>query len=319
MNSIGLTYLLKMGCVCGRETLRINDRRFIVRSRLGEGGFSYVDLIEDARTHRTYALKRITCHSKDEERTAMQEVELMKTFKHTNLIPLEASSMKQVDKYTKTLDIISEVLIVMPCYSRGSTQDIIERMAKKGEKLQEDKIWEIFLGLCQGLKVLHKHNPPYAHRDIKPGNVMLSNDGQAVLMDLGSAAKARVEISTPSIGRALQDEAAERCSMLYRAPELFNAEVGTTVDERTDIWSLGCTLYALAFLESPFDRAYQRGDSIALAVLSGNVKFPENSGYSGGIQETILRLMKPSAAERPFIDEVLQLVQTNSYSSGNRV
>ena len=33
-----------------------------------------------------------------------------------------------------------------------------------------------------------------------------------------------------------QDEAAEKCSMLYRAPELFNAEVGTTVDERTDVW-----------------------------------------------------------------------------------
>lgn len=319
MNSVGIAYLLKMGCVCGKESVRINDRRFIVRSRLGEGGFSYVDLIEDVRTHRSYALKRITCHSKDEERTAMQEVELMKTFKHPNLIPLETSTMIQVDKYTKTLDITSEVLIAMPYYSKGTTQDVMDRLIKKSDKLPEKRIWEIFLGVCQGVKVLHKHNPPYAHRDIKPGNVILSDDGQSVLMDFGSAAKARVEISTPSIGRVLQDEAAERSSMLYRAPELFNAEVGTTVDERTDVWSLGCTLYALAFLESPFERAYQRGDSIALAVLSSNVKFPENFGYSGGLQETILRLMKPSVAERPFIEEVIQLVQTNAYSSENRV
>lgn len=40
--------------------------------------------------------------------------------------------------------------------------------------------------------------------------------------------------------------------------------------------SLGCTLYAMCFHESPFDQAYQRGDSIALAVLAGNIKFPND-------------------------------------------
>lgn len=40
--------------------------------------------------------------------------------------------------------------------------------------------------------------------------------------------------------------------------------------------SLGCTLYAMAFLESPFEKAYQRGDSIALAVMSQNITFPQN-------------------------------------------
>lgn len=79
-------------------------------------GFSYVDLIEDARNHKDYALKRITCHSKEEEQVAAQEVELMRRFKHPNIIPLEESANIKVSKYSKTLDILSEVLIVMPYY-----------------------------------------------------------------------------------------------------------------------------------------------------------------------------------------------------------
>lgn len=84
-----------------------------------------MDLIDDARSHKLFALQRITCHSKDEERNAMTEVELMKTFKHPNLIPLEESTMIKVEKYTNTLDIISEVLIAMPYYCASLFEIII--------------------------------------------------------------------------------------------------------------------------------------------------------------------------------------------------
>lgn len=309
-----------MGCICGKEALRINNRSFYLRSRLGEGGFSYVDLIEDARTHKDYALKRITCHSKEEERLALQEVELMKTFQHPNVIPLQESTVIKVNQYSKHLDIVSEVLIVMPYYSRGSLQEIIERMSRKSEKFSEEKIWSLFLGICQGVSVFHKNSPPYAHRDIKMANILLSDNGTAILMDLGSANKARVEINTPSQSHILQDEAAERCSMFYRAPELFNPDLGSSIDERTDIWSLGCILYALAYLASPFESDYNHGGSIALAAQSGRVKFPEDAkGYSKSLQDTVLLLMKVNPAERPFIDDVIQHIEQVSYTSQNRV
>lgn len=53
---------------------------------------------------------------------------------------------------------------------------------------------------------------------------------------LGSVAPARVQVRGTQAARNLQDLAAERCSMLYRAPELFNVESYCMVDERTDIW-----------------------------------------------------------------------------------
>jgi len=73
-------------------------------------------------------------------------------------------------------------------------------------------------------------------RDIKPGNVLLSDDDMAVLMDLGSACVARQIVKDTKDAQILKDYAAEHCSMCYRAPELFHAEPGCAISEKSDIW-----------------------------------------------------------------------------------
>lgn len=89
---------------------------------------------------------------------------------------------------------------------------------------------------------------PFAHRDIKPANVLIADDGQTpVLMDFGSMARARVKIQTRQQALFEQDLAAEKCSMPYRAPELFDVKTGSTLDEKVDIW---VRLFLISF--SPF-------------------------------------------------------------------
>ena len=70
-------------------------------------------------------------------------------------------------------------------------------------------------------------------------------------MDLGSVSNARIQLSSRKEAIALQDLAAETVTAPFRAPELFDPPSVGMVDETCDIWALGCTLYAMAFRESP--------------------------------------------------------------------
>ncbi|WFD34403.1 non-specific serine/threonine protein kinase [Malassezia cuniculi] len=144
---------------------------------------------------------------------------------------------------------------------------------------------------------------PYAHRDLKPANIMLDDDGSAVLVDFGSAIPARVHIRSRREAVSHQDMAAEHSSMPYRAPELFDIKTDTTLDEQTDIWSLGCVLYAMAFLHSPFEThdTTEQGGSVALAVTNGAYRMPE--GYSEATRNLIAACLV-DAASRPRIAQV---------------
>ncbi|KAF9052448.1 other/NAK protein kinase [Hymenopellis radicata] len=165
---------------------------------------------------------------------------------------------------------------------------------------------------------------PYAHRDIKPGhvlfisillileqhsrNVMIADNGTPILMDFGSTIKARIHVENRSQALMQQDIAAEQSTMAYRAPELFDVKTGTTLDEKVDIWSLGCTLFALAYSHSPFENTQttEQGGSIAMAVLSARYKQP-NSAYSQGLKDIIDSMLKVNPTERPDIHQVIAM------------
>ncbi|KAI5833720.1 Pkinase-domain-containing protein [Schizophyllum commune Tattone D] len=149
---------------------------------------------------------------------------------------------------------------------------------------------------------------PYAHRDIKPGNVMIADDGVTpILMDFGSTVKARIPIQNRNQALVQQDIAAEQSTMTYRAPELFDVKTGVTLDEMVDIWSLGCMLYALAYNHSPFESTQgEQGGSIAMAVLNAQYKHPP-SAYSQGLKDLIDSMLKVNPADRPDIHRVIQM------------
>ena len=83
----------------------------------------------------------------------------------------------------------------------------------------------------------------------------------ALLTDFGSMTDRVIEVNTSRKAQEIQDFAAENCSMFYKAPELFNVKIGT-IDEKADIWSLGCVLYALMFNKGPFDYVAGKGNAL---------------------------------------------------------
>ena len=173
----------------------------------------------------------------------------------------------------------------------------------------------------------------YAHRDIKPGNIMLDDDGlNPILMDLGSLAPSPTPITSRSMALAVQDTAAEHSTMPYRAPELFDVKTDSVIDTKVDIWSLGCTMYACLIGKSPFEaRSDETGGSLSICVLGGDWRWPgETSANKGkakdttdanggagkaevwpteGVREVVRRCLQVEPSERPDVDELMAMVQ----------
>ena len=100
--------------------------------------------------------------------------------------------------------------------------------------------------------------------------------------------------------------------MPYRAPELFDVKTGSTITEKVDVWSLGCTLFALLYGHSPFEPPTESnlvGDSIALAVTQGQFKFPESNYLDWGAKEVVKMCLVVDPEARPSVGEVRGLVE----------
>ncbi|KAJ6665537.1 hypothetical protein lerEdw1_003379 [Lerista edwardsae] len=275
----------------------------------------------------------------------MHEVEMHLLFEHPNILPLCAHSV--VERGSK-----HEAWLLLPFLKRGTLWQEVEVLRDKGMFMPEERILVIFHGICRGLQAIH--NKGYAHRDLKPTNVLLDDEDQPLLMDLGSMNRARIEVQSsreamavqatyastswyfgtpggqpaPSLAEVWfcpppqfisQDWAAQRCTISYRAPELFTVERECVIDERTDIWSLGCVLYCMMFGEGPYDMTFQKGDSVALAVQN-HLSVPQNTRYSPALERLLSSTMVVNPQERPYIANVIcQLQEIQPASSGQDV
>ncbi|GAB5576009.1 serine/threonine-protein kinase 16 isoform X1 [Prionailurus iriomotensis] len=236
-------------CVCSRGTVIIDNKRYLFIQKLGEGGipssmgddrgpsltplahsgFSYVDLVEGLHDGHFYALKRILCHEQQDREEAQREADMHRLFHHPNILRLVAYCLRE--RGTK-----HEAWLLLPFFKgcRGTLWNEIERLKDKGNFLTEDQILQLLLGICRGLEAIHARG--YAHRDLKPTNILLGDEGQPVLMDLGSMNQACIHVEGSRQALALQDWAAQRCTISYRAPELFSVQSHCVIDERTDVW-----------------------------------------------------------------------------------
>lgn len=129
-----------------------------------------------------------------------------------------------------------------------------------------------------------------------------------ILMDFGSAKIAKMIIEDRKMANRVQDEAAEYCSMPYRAPELFDVKVNSELDEKIDIWSLGCTLFCMAYGQSPFEMTInqQGGGTLSLAILNRQYSIPNKSLYSNLLQDLISKMLIVDPQDRPTVHQILQ-------------
>ena len=211
--------------------------------------------------------------------------------------------------------------------------------ATRGKRTEEDEEGEQERPLMENENHVSQGGKAqsYAHRDIKPGNIMIDDAGSTpILMDLGSVAPSPIPVTSQSLALQIQDTAAEHSTMPYRAPELFDVRTGTVIDTKSDIWSLGCTLYACLVGKSPFEmRSDETGGTLSLCVLGGDWRFPDegpqgvkrtnsmrHQGQSPNgagsqtlqisepIRDVVRKCLQVEPADRPDINELITLVES---------
>jgi serine/threonine kinase 16 len=290
--------------VSPRKVVRINDRKLYIKKALGEGGFSYVFLVKDSNDKQTYALKKMLCQTDELLSTGKKEIEILSKFTHPNILRIVDHDIV----VSSTVPGAQEVLMLLPFHKRGSIHDSLqfqkERFGPTCTKspYSEKEALSIFRGICNAVSLFHQSDPVLAIRDLKPANVLLTEKDEPVLMDFGSVSEARITITSRKQALAIQEIAEQVCTHQYRAPELFNIASECTLDERTDIWSLGCVLYALVYCQSPFETA----TSVALAVQSP-VEYHQTT-FSQQTVDLIKTMLVIDANARPFIREVIDRI-----------
>ena len=315
------------------EEVLVEGTTFQVQSRLGEGGFSYVYLVREEPDLRgeDFALKRMLLPDGEDEdeddfdfdlfgKTAVErEINVMRMMNHANVLPLLKHSIESGNDAKATATQRRRANMVFPVYAEGT---MLDWCVRKGEENREKtfstkQLVSIGWQVASALRYMHELDIPLAHRDVKPGNVLLessmesSSGVKAVLMDFGSTRRARCEIKNRNQALVVQERAARECTAPFRAPELFDTPSSCKIDERVDVWSLGCLLFSgVHGGHSPFELAmHQTGGSVALAALSGKVDWPlSRSGESDESQgEDPKQYSKYSLA--PVKDVVTYLLQ----------
>jgi serine/threonine protein kinase/tetratricopeptide (TPR) repeat protein len=231
-----------------REPLKTIGEYRIIRE-VGRGGMGVVYEAEQPSMSRRVALKLLApvfTESTQAIKRFQREAKAAGSLHHTNIV--QAHTMGEHEGYW---------YYTMELVEGGSLSQMIEEIGKEKHEVNYGrsrflKVAEIFAGVADALNAAHEAG--IIHRDIKPGNLLLDANGKTLkIVDFGMARLDEAPSLTLS-GDILG-------TPVYMSPEQANAKL-SDIDHRTDIYSLGATLYEVLTLKPPF-----KGKS-ALAIRS---------------------------------------------------
>jgi serine/threonine protein kinase len=219
------------------ESGTVLDGRYRMLKRLGAGGMGVVWSAHDKRLNRDVAVKLLSGadehdHRADElARRFEREAQVAARLSSPHIVTVHDSGQMRMDGKT-VLYLVMELLQGRPLNTH---------LAAGPLELSEVSSWG--RQICAGLAAAHAEK--VVHRDIKPANIMVGPQGNVTLLDFGIA---RI-LEDTSYGGAITRTGAAIGTLGYMSPE---QALGRHIDERSDLYSLGCVLYAMVTGRPPF-------------------------------------------------------------------
>ncbi len=216
--------------------------RYRIQGNLGQGGMGSVYLAIDENLGVQVAVKENLFTTEEYARQFRLEAVILANIRHPNL-----------PRVSDHFVIAGEGQYLIMDFIDG--EDLRQRMERAGV-LSEDEVIQIGAAMCDALSYLHARKPSILHRDLKPGNVKISPDGHIFLVDFGLAKMIQGNQATTTGARAMTPG--------YSPPEQYGT---ARTDARTDIYSLGATLYAALTGVIPEDGLARAMDSVQLTPI----------------------------------------------------
>lgn len=265
--------------------------RYQVISCLGRGGMGVVYHVAQMFVNKEYALKTIENQTHDQAamRRFQEEARTAFTVRHPNVISINDFGL--LDDQTPFL--VMELI-------HGET--LAERLKRVGQMSVED-VTHLFMQICAGLACAHEQN--VIHRDVKPSNIMLLDDvdfgteGSIRIVDFGIA-KVSSDTDTGAPHQALTRNGEIIGSPLYMSPEQCLSQ---KVDQRSDIYSLGCMMFEALTGTPPF---------IGENALTTMMKHQTDRAPS--LKEASLGTTFPSSIEK-IVHKMLEKSPANRYQN----
>ncbi len=252
--------------------------RYELGELLGRGGMAEVRKGTDTRLGRTVAIKRLRTDLASDatfQARFRREAQSSASLNHPTVVAVYDTGEEPATDGSG----VSQPYIVMEFVAGRTLRDIL----REGRKILPERALEITSGVLSALD--YSHRAGIIHRDIKPGNVMLTPSGDVKVMDFGIARAISDAAST------MTQTAAVVGTAQYLSPEQARGE---TVDSRSDVYSAGCLLYELLTGRPPFV-----GDS-PVAVAYQHVREPATppSDHDTDLPPAIDAIVMKSLAKR---------------------
>ena len=246
---------------------RLSDGRYVVIDVLGTGGMGAVYLAEDTRLagHKV-AIKENFDNSPHAQAQFQKEASLLAALRHKNLPRVTDYFIAPNGRQYLVMDYVAG-------------EDLDEMLQRQGA-LPEEQVLPWIYQVMDALEYLHNQQPPIIHRDVKPANIKVQPDGLAVLVDFGIAKVYEVEQRTAIAARAATPG--------FSPVEQYTG--GT--DARSDIYSLGATMYALLTATVPPESPMRAAGDTMRNPRNINPRISTNT------EAVILRAMAVVAAKR---------------------